>query len=167
MVSLSPLTGATLDETSVFSFKKGQGGVEQVAVGDDDDVEPRGDLVATENLSYQSFGAISTHSAAQLLRRRDAQPATPLLVAEDERRAVAAPKPNAPLVHALELGAPPDVFMRAEPTVDCQLSTVDYSLLTVRRLRPFARRRFRTRRPFLVLMRTRKPCARARWRVLG
>ena len=56
-------TGATLDETSVFGFKNGQGGVEQVAVGDDDDVEPRGDLVATENLSYQSFGAVSPNGA--------------------------------------------------------------------------------------------------------
>jgi len=42
-----------------------------------------------------------------------------------------------------------------------------HSLLTVRRLRPFARRRLRTRRPFFVLMRTRNPCVRLRWRVLG
>ena len=113
-MSLSPLTGATLDETSVFSFKNGQAGVEQVAVGNDDDVEPRSDLVATENLSYQSFGAISSHGATQFLRRRDAQPSYALLVGEDERGAVAAPKPNAPLVHALELGAPPDAFSWAE-----------------------------------------------------
>ena len=114
-MSLSPLTGTTLDETSVFSFKKGQGGVEQVAVGDDDNVVSRGDLVATENLSYQSFGAISSHCAAQFLRRRDAQASNPMLVAQDERGAVAAPKPNAPLVHALELGAPSDAFSWAEP----------------------------------------------------
>jgi hypothetical protein len=31
---------------------------------------------------------------------------------------------------------------------------------TVNRLRPFARRRFRTKRPFFVLMRTRNPCVR-------
>jgi len=42
-----------------------------------------------------------------------------------------------------------------------------YSELTVNRLRPLARRRFSTRRPFLVLMRTRNPCARLRRRVLG
>jgi hypothetical protein len=42
-----------------------------------------------------------------------------------------------------------------------------YSLLTVRRFRPLARRRLRTSRPFLVLMRTRNPCVRFRWRVLG
>jgi hypothetical protein len=42
-----------------------------------------------------------------------------------------------------------------------------YSLLTVRRLRPLARRRLRTRRPFFVLMRTRNPCVRLRCRLLG
>ena len=38
---------------------------------------------------------------------------------------------------------------------------------TVRRLRPLARRRLRTSRPFFVLMRTRKPCVRLRRRRLG
>ena len=38
---------------------------------------------------------------------------------------------------------------------------------TLRRFRPFARRRFRTRRPFFVLMRTRKPCVRRRRRLFG
>ena len=47
------------------------------------------------------------------------------------------------------------------------LSRPAHSLLTVRRLRPFERRRLRTSRPFFVLMRTRNPCVRLRWRVLG
>src|SRR5690349_15378753 len=38
---------------------------------------------------------------------------------------------------------------------------------TVSRFRPFARRRLRTRHPFFVLMRTRKPCVRLRWRRFG
>ncbi len=38
---------------------------------------------------------------------------------------------------------------------------------TVRRLRPLARRRFRTSRPFFVLMRTKKPCVRLRRRRFG
>ncbi len=42
-----------------------------------------------------------------------------------------------------------------------------YSLLTVSRLRPLARRRFSTSRPFFVLIRTRNPWVRFRWRVLG
>jgi hypothetical protein len=67
---------------------------------------------------------------------------------------------HAPFVDPLELGAPADSLGGAE-------ARVDYSLLTVSRLRPFARRRLRTRRPFLVLIRTRKPCVRLRWRVFG
>ena len=42
-----------------------------------------------------------------------------------------------------------------------------YEEETVRRLRPLARRRFRTCRPFLVAMRTRNPCVRLRRRRFG
>jgi hypothetical protein len=66
---------------------------------------------------------------------------------------------NAPLVDLLKLRTPADVFGWTE--------SQSYSLLTVSRFRPFARRRFKTRRPFFVLMRTRKPCVRARRRVFG
>ena len=38
---------------------------------------------------------------------------------------------------------------------------------TLMRFRPFARRRFKTMRPFLVLMRTRNPCVRRRRRLFG
>ena len=44
----------------------------------------------------------------------------------------------------------------------------DYlSSLTVSFLRPAARRRASTARPFLVSMRLRKPCVFARWRLFG
>ena len=46
-------------------------------------------------------------------------------------------------------------------------SVKPYSLLTVSFLRPLARRRFTTRRPFFVDIRTRNPCVRARLRLLG
>ena len=36
-----------------------------------------------------------------------------------------------------------------------------------KRLRPFARRRARTLRPFAVLILLRKPCSLERWRFLG
>jgi hypothetical protein len=42
-----------------------------------------------------------------------------------------------------------------------------YLVLTVSRLRPLARRRFNTNRPFFVLMRTRKPCVFRRRLVFG
>ena len=60
---------------AVFGFKGGQAGVEQLSLGHDDDVEPRRDLVTTENLSNQSFSTISLDRAAQLLRGGDAQAA--------------------------------------------------------------------------------------------
>ena len=61
--------------------------------------------------------------------------------------------PGAALVDLLKFGAAADAFVRLEPA-----RRNGYSLLTVRRLRPFARRRFSTSRPFFVLIRTRKPC---------
>jgi len=67
---------------------------------------------------------------------------------------------RATLIDLLKLGAAADVLVGPEP------SQV-YSLLTVRRLRPFARRRFSTSRPFFVLIRTKNPWAFARWRVFG
>jgi len=56
-------------------------------------------------------------------------------------------------IHVLELRATSNALVRAK----IQWLALSYSLLTVRRFRPFARRRFSTRRPFLVLMRTRNP----------
>ena len=46
---------------------------------------------------------------------------------------------------------------------------IGHSLLNqaLRRLRPLARRRASTWRPFLVAMRARKPCTRLRFRTLG
>jgi hypothetical protein len=121
----SLLTDPTFDEGSVIGFKDGQAGVEQFTLGNDDDIKAMRDLVATENLSYQSFSAISSHCAAQFLRRRDAQPSDSLRISKDERGAVAAPNPNAPLVYALELGAAPDAFSWTE-SHGGQLSAVSF-----------------------------------------
>jgi hypothetical protein len=77
-----------------------------------------------------------------------------MLVGQEKDRAVAAVGPNAPLVDLLKLRTRANVFGWTE--------SQSYSLLTVRRLRPLARRRFSTRRPFFVLMRTRNPCVFAR-----
>ena len=80
---------------------------------------------------------------------------------------------DAPIVDLLELGAPADPFGGAKylgfqlSAVNSQLRAPVYSLLTVSRFRPFARRRFNTNRPFFVLIRTRNPCVRLRRRVFG
>jgi hypothetical protein len=69
------------------------------------------------------------------------------------------------VVDLLVFGSAADPFIAAE--AGHLVGRAGYSLLTVRRFRPFARRRFRTRRPFFVLIRTRNPCVRARRRVFG
>jgi hypothetical protein len=149
----------SFEQGSVIGFKGAQAGVEQIAFGDDDDVEPGCDLVTTKNLSNQSFSSISLDRATELPGRRDPQPSDAALVRQDEHRAVAAVDPDAALVDVLEFGATANPFVRTE--------SQSYSSLTVRRLRPFARRRLSTSRPFFELMRTRNPCVRLRWRVLG
>lgn len=140
-------------ESSVIGFKGTQGGVEEVALGDDDDVKSIRDLVPTENLSNQTFRSISLDGAAQFLRGGDSQPAD-AAVRQEEHRAIPAVNSKPTVVNLLELRAAANVFGWPE--------SQNYSLLTVRRLRPFARRRFSTRRPFLVLIRTRNPCVRLR-----
>lgn len=148
---------AAFEGATIIGFKNTQRGVEQLAFGHDDDVKARRDLIMTENLSNQTFSSISPNRATELLRGRDSQSTNSELVGQDKERAVATVDAGAVLVGLLKIGAAADPLVRAE----------FHSLLTVSRFRPFARRRFSTNRPFLVLMRTRNPCVRLRWRVLG
>ena len=148
------LAEASFDEVSVISFKGAQAGVEKFPLRDDDDVESGCDLIATKYLSNQSFSSVSLDRAADFPGRRNPQPSHPELVGQKEDRAVAAVESNAPLVDVLKLRTLADVFGWTELQI--------YSLLTVSFLRPLARRRFSTRRPFFVLMRTRNPCVFAR-----
>lgn len=162
------------DEGSVIGFKDCEAGIEQTALGNDDDVEPRRDLITTENLSNQSFGAISYNGSAEFSGGRNPQPARPspgTLVGEDENRAVSAADLDPEVVNPLEILPATNAFGRVEPhggVVHLAGNCARYdSELTVRRFRPFARRRFRTRRPFFVLIRTKKPWVRLLWRRLG
>ena len=148
------LAEASFDEVSVISFKGAQAGVEKFALRDDHDVESIGDLVSTENLSNQSFSSISFNRAADLPGRRNPEPPHAPIVGQDEDRTVAAVESNTSLVDLQELRATADVLGWME--------FQSYSLLTVSFFRPLARRRFNTRRPFFVLMRTRNPCVLAR-----
>jgi hypothetical protein len=100
---------------AVFGFKGGQTRVEQLALGDDDDVEARSDLVATKNLSYQSFSSISLDGSAELPRRRDPETADPKLIGQDEQRRVTPVDAGAAFVDVLKVRAPPDPLVRPEP----------------------------------------------------
>src|SRR5438067_10984843 len=107
-------TEAPFKAVAIVGFKDGQGGVEQFAFGDDDNVEAWRDLVATENLSYQSFSSISLNGAAELFRRRDAQPTDRVRVPKDEQGSVAPVDPGATFVHLPKLHATPDTFIGPE-----------------------------------------------------
>ncbi len=150
------LAECTFEDGSVIGFKDGQAGVQQIAFGDDNHVESISELVATENLSNQTFRSISLHRPAELPGRRDAETPHRARVGQDEERAVAAVNPAPALVHLLKIRSASNPFGWAEPWHG-RSKPRPYSLETVRRLRPFARRRLSTRRPFLVAIRTRNP----------
>ena len=107
--------GTALNGLAIVSFKDGQGGVEQLAPGDNNHVKPSRDLVATENLSYQSFSPVSYNSSAELFRSCDAQTSNRALIGKDEYRGEAPGNARAPLVNFLKLGAAPDTLVRPEP----------------------------------------------------
>jgi hypothetical protein len=156
---------ASFEVVEVLGLNGSQAGVEQLALGDNDDVEPRRNLVTTENLSNESFGPVSLDCSTQALRGRDAQAADGQTIRQEEQRRKTSTNAEPLLVDTLELSPPADALVR--PEICHRGCGRLYSLLTVKRLRPFARRRFRTRRPFLVLIRTRNPCVRLRWRLFG
>jgi hypothetical protein len=145
---------------AIFGFKDTQTGVEQLASGHDNDVKTRRDLVTTENLSYQSFGSVSLDGATEFFRRRNPQASDGALVGQHEECGIPPADSSPMFVDLLKLRTPVDPLVGLEP------SQV-YSSLTVRRFRPFVRRRLSTSLPFFVCMRTRNPCAFRRWRLFG
>jgi hypothetical protein len=112
--ALSPLAEAPFEDVEVIGFKNSQTSVEQFSLRDDDDVEPCGNLVSTEDLSYQSFSAISLDGATQFFRRRDSKPAKCERIGSDEDRAVTAVDARTLRVNQLILGAFADPFLRPE-----------------------------------------------------
>lgn len=113
----APLAESTFKGDAVISFKSRQAGFKQLASRHHDDVEAGRDFVATKNLSYQSFRAISLDRAAQFLRGRDSQAPDTLGVRQDEDGAVASVELGAVLVHLLKVRMAADPFGRSQPRV--------------------------------------------------
>jgi len=114
----------------------------------------RTDLVSPEEFPRQAFRAIPTHRRAQLPAGGDSQTRVPMDVGNHEHRHESRTDSRSLGVGAFELSS------AAHPLAGRQAAAVTHgyrSSATVRRLRPLARRRFRTIRPFLVAIRTRKP----------
>src|SRR5204863_6390948 len=68
-------TKTAAEDLAEFAFKGSQAGVEQVPFRNDDDVDAGHGLVATKNLSYQSFSSVPLDGAAEFPRGGDAEPA--------------------------------------------------------------------------------------------
>ena len=97
--------------------------------------------MASKELSNQPFRSIAHDRVPNLVTGRDAQSRRPKLVGQDETRHEAGAPTSAALKHACKF----------RPTSKLAYDDTD------NRLRPLARLRLRTVRPFLVAMRTRKP----------
>src|SRR5258705_6651910 len=112
-VSAGPfrLSKTAFEVVAVFTFQGRQARAEQLALGDDDDVKARRDLVTPEYFSNQTLRAVPHDRASQPFRRGDAEPADRQRVRQQEQRGEAAMNTNAALVHLLEFDAAADVFV--------------------------------------------------------
>jgi hypothetical protein len=129
--------------------------------------------VLPEYFPYQPFGTVADNRTAEFLGRGNPEPRLAVHSRQDEHRHQPAMQPRARLVHLLELGASADMPAGAKAVIhgtggtEPKLRRGYRGDDTLRRFRPFARRRFSTMRPFFVLMRTRNPWVRRRRRLFG
>ncbi len=123
-----------------------------------------------ENLTNPTLCAVSDDGPAHFAGRNDAEPIPAQDIWGRHQRKEAGRNAAPAALHAIEL------ISRSEPCRATKLHRHSagrppepgcQDVETVSRFRPFARRRFSTMRPFLVLMRTRNPWVRRRRRRLG
>ena len=160
-----PATAAG-EQHDVVAFKAGEIGSEELASGDDDDIEPGVGFVASEELAGEAFGSVADNGPPEFARRRHTQTGATVggCVAGEHEHGHEAAVPLGPMgVDVLEIDPAANALVRLQSLLGHARSWRGRPLArraydTVRRFRPLARRRFRTRRPFLVLMRSRKPC---------
>jgi hypothetical protein len=180
-VSGAKRAGMALQGGSEVFCERREGSLEELWPGNHDQVETNRRLVFSEDLSNQSFSAVPRHRPAESSGCADAKAGLPGPVRQRDERHEAPVRPGTTLLNPEVIGPAPDAFWRPEalghlpagPSLRRRGRTVprcaekDYSDETLRRFRPFARRRLSTCRPFFVFMRTRKPCVRFRRRRLG
>jgi len=155
---------ASVKGVCIVTLEAGKGRIKHFAAWHDDDVQTGRDLMTPEDLPSESLGAISLDRGTELPARRDAHPGHRPGVRGDEQRHEAPGYSNAGRVRSLEIRPSPHPLGLREPE---RWHHGYCSSETVRRLRPLARRRLRTMRPFFVAIRTLKPCVFFRRRVLG
>jgi hypothetical protein len=145
------------NQSGVVAFKGGEFSGEELAFGDQDDVQTRSGFVTPIEFSRQALGSIANNRTPQPARGGDSEATRRQSRAKQEYRHEPTAELETVLVDALEVSAPPDAFLRLQRRWRLG-STLHRGQETVSRFRPLARRRFRTSRPFLVLIRSRKPC---------
>jgi hypothetical protein len=147
-----------LHEGAELAFEAVEGGIEEFAAWNNDDIKTGSWFLVLEERPHPPFGAVSHDGAADFPRRRNPQPGHRLLSGPGEDRHEASVDASAGLISLFKVCAPADMLGRPEG---------HRSSDTVRRLRPLARRRFNTCCPSFVDIRTKKPCVFFRRRVLG
>jgi len=141
-----------LECSTVVGFYIPPGRIHNLPARNNDDVYTFQRFAASEQFSNEPFRPVADHRVANFLTGRNAEARRPHLVWEGEAGHQPAPIPSTVVIDLCELRPTPQ-FHRDDETVS--------------RLRPFARRRFNTMRPFLVCMRTRNPWVRRRRRRFG
>jgi len=162
-----------------FRFDRAELGIDHVRPRDDDDIQARWQSGVPEQLPNEALGPVPDDRAAHLPRGGDSQPAVTERVRSRHHRHQPPANPLAVLVDAQKLGAAPNPaggrkraqlrFGRIFPGhLGNRPESAGYDPVdTLNRFRPLARRRFNTRRPPLVAMRTRNPWVFLRRRLFG
>lgn len=106
------------EQHDVVAFKAGEVCAEELASGNDDDVEAGIGLVAAEQFAGETLGSIANDGAPELSRRGDTQPGRPAVRCRITRQHEHGHEATVPLralrVDVLEVAPTPDAFVRLE-----------------------------------------------------
>ena len=160
----------TGEESGVIGFECSERCIEHFPTRHDDDVEAANVFSPPEELTGSTLRPVAFDGRTKFPGRRHAKPRRRGPVGHDEHRHEPAVDLGAGTVNPLELRAAANPLRRRQTLIfhaGTREASVYRSSATVRRLRPFARRRLSTIRPFFVAIRILKPCVFLRRRVLG
>jgi hypothetical protein len=129
-------------------------------------------LVQPKGFASQAFDAIACHGCAEgASRNRQPQPRMTFIIGQNRQTEKRVAQSLAALPKGTKFGRLMQSLARLErqPLGQCRrsLESPDLKRQGQSSLRPFARRRASNARPLLVAMRARKPCVRARCKLLG
>jgi hypothetical protein len=139
---LAPLFFEARECSTVIGFNIPPSGMDDLTARNNDDVYIFQWFNVAKQLANETFRPVPHNRVTNFLGGGDAEARRAGLVSQGEAGHQTASVPNAVVIDPCKL-RPAAQFHRDDETVS--------------RLRPFARRRFKTVRPFLVCMRTRNP----------